>query len=82
MTNNHILNKDNISIGQKINFSTNNEKTSYGIKIEEIRKIYKNDKFDVLIIELKEFDKLYKITFFIFIKILLQYQLHFLVLVV
>ena len=64
MTNNHILNKDDISIGQKISFSINNEKISFEIKIDETRKLYTNEKYDVTIIELKKFDELNKISFF------------------
>ena len=49
---------------QKINFSINNENISYEIKIDKTRKVYTNEKYDVTIIELKEFDKLDKISFF------------------
>ena len=64
MTNNHVLNKDDISIGKKIRFSINNDKTFYDINIDEARKIYTNEKYDVTIIEIKPNDKLDNIEFF------------------
>ena len=63
MTNNHVLNKDDLLIGKKINFSINNDKTYYEIEIDESRKIYTNEKYDITIIEVKEKDKLDKIEF-------------------
>ena len=35
MTNNHVLNKEDLSIGKKIKFSINNDKTFYEIEINE-----------------------------------------------
>ena len=64
MTNNHVLKKDDISMGKKVNFSINNESVFYEIKIDETRKIYTNKKYDVTIIELKRKDNLDKISFF------------------
>ena len=64
ITNNHVLNKDDILIGKKIKFSLNNEKTFYEIEIDKSRKIYTNEKYDITIIEIKEYDKLNKISFF------------------
>ena len=64
MTNNHVLNENEISIGKKINFSTNNDKNIYEIEIDKLRKIYTNEKYDITIIEIKENDKLDKISFF------------------
>ena len=64
MTNNHVLNKDDISIGKKIKFSINNEMIFYEIEIDKSRKIYTDKKYDITIIEIKQEDKLDKITFF------------------
>ena len=64
MTNNHVLNKDDISMGKKVNFSINNERVFYEIKIDETRKIYTDKKYDVTINELKRKDNLDKISFF------------------
>ena len=63
MTNNHVLNKEDLSIGKKIKFSINNDKIFYEIEIDE-RKIYTNENYDITIIEIKESDKLDKIGFF------------------
>ena len=53
ITCNHVLNKDKISIGEKIDFSLNNEKIKYSIKISNSRKTYTNIQKDVTIIEIK-----------------------------
>ena len=63
MTNNHVLSKDDISIGKKIIFSINNEMIYYEIKIDESRKNYTNEKYEITIIELKENHNLEKIQF-------------------
>ena len=64
MTNNHVLRKEDIEIGKKIEFSVNNEETHYQIEINESRKIFTDEKYEVTIIELKQNDKLNKIEFF------------------
>ena len=64
MTNHHVLNKEDILIGKKIHFSINNDKTDYEIEIDESRKIYTNDEYDITILEIKKYDKLDKIDFF------------------
>ena len=64
MTNNSVLNEEDISIGKKIIFSLNNDKIFYDIKIDESRKIYTNIKYNITIIELKQKDNLDKIDFF------------------
>ena len=56
ITNNHVLCENDISPGKKIKFSTNNEKQSFEIEINEERKIYTNTKYDITIIEMKEKD--------------------------
>ena len=64
MTNNHVLKKEDISIGKKIHFTINNDKTYYEIEIDELRKIYTDEKYDITIIEIKKNDKLDEISFF------------------
>lgn len=66
MTNNHALNQKDINTGKNIKFSLNNEEIFYEIKIDESRKIYTDEKYDVTIIELSPKDKLDKdkIAFF------------------
>ena len=64
MTNNHVLNKEEIEIGRNIKFSLNNDKINYEVKIDESRKKYTNEKYDITIIEIKQKDKLDKIDFF------------------
>ena len=56
ITNNHVLREDDISPGKKIKFSTNNDKQSFEIEINEERKRYTNRKYDITIIEMKEKD--------------------------
>ena len=64
ITNSHVLNKDDILIGKKIKFSLNKEKYFYEIEIDKSRKIYTNEKYDITIIEIKQYDKLNQISFF------------------
>ena len=64
ITNNHVLNKNDLSIGKKINFSINNDKIDYEIEIDELRRIYTNEQYDITIIEIKQNDKLDQISFF------------------
>ena len=64
ITNNHVLNNKDISIGQKVRFSINNEMTHYEIEIDETRKKYTNEEYDITMIEIKEKDKLDKKSFF------------------
>lgn len=64
ITNNYVLNKKDISILQKVRFSINNEMTHYEIEIDETRKKYTNEEYDITMIEIKEKDKLDKKSFF------------------
>ena len=64
MTNNHVLNINNIQPGQTINFSINNDEKEFNIVIDNNRKTYTNDFFDVTIIEIKEGDKIDEKSFF------------------
>ena len=54
ITNNHVLNKNDISFGKKIKFSLNNEKIHYEIELDKSRKIYTNEDYDITIIEIKK----------------------------
>ena len=58
ITNNHILEKDDISKGKKIIFSINEGKEQKEIIIDDSRKTYTNEEFDVTIIEMKKNDDL------------------------
>ena len=64
MTNNHVLNADDILPNQIIKFSLNNEAKKYDIKIDGSRKTYTSKEYDVTIIEIKQSDKLDKNSFF------------------
>ena len=64
MTNNHVLNKDDILPNKIINFSINDGLNNYKIEIDESRKTYTNEDYDVTIIEIKEKDKIDKNSFF------------------
>ena len=64
MTNNHVLNEDDIKIDKIIKFSINNEKENYEIRIDESREKYTNEKYDITIIEIKEEDNLDINSFF------------------
>ena len=63
ITNNHVLDEDNIKPGKAIFFSLNNEKEKFEIEIDESRKTYTNEEYDVTIIEIKKKDNLPKDSF-------------------
>jgi len=54
VTNNHVLKKEDITEGKIIRFSTNNEEHKFEIKIDENRKKYTNEKYDITFIEIKK----------------------------
>ena len=56
ITNNNIIDNDDIAIGKTLFFYLGNEK--YSIEIDNSRKIYINDKYNIIIIEINEKDKL------------------------
>jgi len=64
MTNNHVLNVNAIKPGETIKFSINNDNKYYNLLIDKSRKTYTNESYDVTIIEIKEKDKINKISFF------------------
>ena len=54
MTNNHVLDENNIKIGDKIIYSLNNNKINKQIIIDESRITFTSKKYDITIIEIKE----------------------------
>ena len=63
MTNNHVLDENNIKIGDKIIYSLNNNKINKQIIIDESRITYTSKKYDITIIEIKEKDGINKDSF-------------------
>ena len=55
---NHMLNENDIIVGQKIDFSLDNDKIFYQILIDENRKVYTNREYDITFIEIKQKDGL------------------------
>ena len=64
ITNSHVFNEDDIKPGKKIGFSTNNDEQKYEIEIDNKRKIYASEIYDVTIIEMKREDKINPDSFF------------------
>ena len=64
ITSNHVLNKEDLLLNKTIKFSINNENQQFQILIDESRYIYINNKYDIVIIELKEKDKIDENYFF------------------
>ena len=59
ITNNHVLSENNIEINQKIEYSFNDNTEFNSILIDENRKKYTNENYDITIIEIKpEEDKI------------------------
>ena len=58
ITNSNIIEKDDICYGKKINFSLSSDKRNISILIDDKRKIYRGEKYDITIIEIKEEDGL------------------------
>jgi len=52
ITNNHILEESDIEVGKSIKFSINDEKKYFEIILDEKRKVYTNNNYDITIIEL------------------------------
>ena len=53
ITNNHVLDKEDIMAGKKCEFSLNNDKLNFQIFFHNNRKTYTNKEYDITIIELK-----------------------------
>ena len=64
MTNNHILNKNDIQPGKTIKFSIDNDMKLYSILIDNTRKTYTDEYNDVTFIEIIEDDKIDEKSFF------------------
>ena len=56
ITDNHIINIDDILNKTNISIYLNNDKKIKSIKLDNNRKIYSNEKFDITIIEIKEYE--------------------------
>ena len=63
MTNNHVLNENDIKSGNSIIFTLNNEELRFKIMIDNERKTYTNSAYDITIIELKQNDGLFGYSF-------------------
>ena len=61
MTNNHVLSKEDITKGRTINIKIKNE--NYNIIIDDLRKVYTDENYDITIIEMKKNDGLNFNTF-------------------
>ena len=64
ITNRHVLNEDEIKVGKKISFSTNNDEQNYEIEMDNKRNIYTSKKYDITIIEIKKEDNIKSDSFF------------------
>ena len=58
ITNNHVLEENDITPGKKIKFSLNKNKYSFEILMDDIRRTYTNKDYDITIIEIKKNDNL------------------------
>ena len=58
ITNNHVLGKDDISKGKKINFSLENDKFNFSLIIDDSRIVYSKENFDCTVVEIRENDNL------------------------
>ena len=63
ISNNHVLGENDIKIGKTIEFFLSDEQTIKKIEIEENRKTYTSEKYDISIIEIKPSDNLDNISF-------------------
>ena len=54
ITNNHVLEEKDIIPGKKIKFSLNENKYSFEILMDDIRRTYTNKDYDITIIEIKK----------------------------
>ena len=64
ITNGHLLNEEDIKPGKKICFSMSDDEQYHEIKIDNERKIYLSDVYDVTIIEIKKEDNIKSDSFF------------------
>ena len=64
MTNNHVLDENDIQPGQTITFSINNDYKYYNILLDNNRKTYTDKSYDITIIEIKKEDNIDGNSFF------------------
>ena len=64
ITSNQVLNKNDIQYGQTINFTLDNDSKEYNILIDNKRKVYTNESYDVTVIEIKKDDNIDEKSFF------------------
>ena len=64
LTNNHVLKINDIKPGQTIYFTIDNDDKKYSIIVDNNRKTFTNEIFDVTIIEIKQEDKIEEKSFF------------------
>ena len=53
-----MLNENDITVGKKIDFSLDNDKTFYQILIDDTRKVYTSRIYDITVVEIKKNDGL------------------------
>ena len=58
MTNNHVIKENDIQKDKNIQFTLKNDKLLFNIRIDELRKVYTNEIYDITIIEIKGNDNL------------------------
>jgi V8-like Glu-specific endopeptidase len=63
VTCNHILKNEDITQGKMISFTLDNDKKAFEILIDESRKIYSNEEYDITMLEIRQSDGLNIETF-------------------
>ena len=58
VTSNHILKKEDITQGKSFSFTLDNDKKAVKILIDESRKIYSNEEYDITMLEIRQSDGL------------------------
>ena len=64
MTNNHVIGNNDLIVGKKIKFTLDNDRKQKEIILDEKRKKYTSEKYDITIIEIKKNDGIEKESFF------------------
>ena len=64
MTNNHIIGNNDLILGKRIKFTLDNDRKQKEIILDEKRKKYSSEKYDITIIEIKKNDGIEKESFF------------------
>ena len=77
ITNNHVIKEEHLKKDNKIKFSVDNEELHFVIKIEDDRRVYTSNQYDITIIEIKEKDglnlNLYSSYLFLLFRLLLYH---------